>query len=681
MNNPDKVTYFAETDSRNKRVRFGIKEKDRTQHVYVIGKTGVGKSTLLENMAIQDIQQGNGFAFMDPHGKTAELLLEYIPESRQKDVLYFAPFDTENPVGFNILEDVGFDKRHLVVSGIMSTFKKIWVDAWSARMEYILSNALLALLEYPDSTLLSVNKMLADKKFRNDVISHITDPAVKAFWVDEWGSWTERFIQDAIPAIQNKIGQFTGNPVIRNIIGQPKSTFDLRKVMDERKIIIVNLSKGQIGEVNANLLGSLMITKIYLAAMSRADRSRDEIENLPNFYLYVDEFQSFSNDSFADILSEARKYKLNLTIAHQYIEQMEDVVRAAVFGNVGTMITFRVGSYDADVLEKEFAPAFLAEDLVNLGKFQIYLKLMIDGMGSKPFSAATMEPIKKPDDSERDKVVENSQITYGRKREVVEKIATDFLQKSDTGNKGGGSQNNNKNFNKGNNNNNNSQNHHSQKNQQDNRQKINVPSNQQRSNPQNQNPNQNQNPSSNRGQNQNRSNNTNNSHNNNRNQFNDRNHRYDGNSKHGGGFSQEKNNEGEQGRHQENKTAQPFKNVFSDVSFKDGLVSNARDQLKREREESRSDEISLNNLKKSKNRGPSEQHKNELKDALQSVLGSFPKEKPQEKNKSVNISNNDSSKKDKNTNQPHANIPKKPDKKGISDDVLKDMLKITSDDL
>ena len=265
------VTYFAETDSRNKRVKFGIKAKDRTKHVYVIGKTGMGKSTVLENMAVQDIQNGEGMAFIDPHGKTADLLLDYIPEHRKKDVVYFAPFDLDYPISFNVLEQVDPDKRHLVVSGLMSTFKKIWQDAWSARMEYILTNTLLALLEYPGATLLGVNRMYSDKEFRKDVVAHITDPTVKAFWTEEFAKYTDKFAAEATPAIQNKIGQFTSNALIRNMIGQPKSSFDLRKIMDEKKILIINLSKGRVGEQNANLLGGMLITKIYLAAMSRAD--------------------------------------------------------------------------------------------------------------------------------------------------------------------------------------------------------------------------------------------------------------------------------------------------------------------------------------------------------------------------------------------------------------------------
>ncbi len=416
----DPITFFAETDSRNKRVKFGIKASDRSRHVYIIGKTGMGKSTALENMAIQDIKNGEGMAFIDPHGKTAELLLDYIPQERIKDVLYFAPFDLDFPVSFNVMEDVGHDKRHLVANGLMSAFKKIWVDAWSARMEYILNNILLALLEYPDSTLIGVNRMLADKDYRKEVVNNITDPSVKSFWTDEFAKYGDRYMQEAGAAIQNKIGQFISNPVIRNIIGQPKSTFDMRKMMDEKKILIVNLSKGRVGEANANLLGSMLITKIYLGAMSRADASPGLLKRLPAFYLYVDEFQSFANESFADILSEARKYKLSLTIAHQYIEQMSEEVRAAVFGNVGTMIAFRVGAFDAEVLEKEFAPIFTEEDLVNLGFVQIYLKLMIDGVTSQPFSATTLPPIEQPLTSFKEEIIKFSRQMYARPRTDVE---------------------------------------------------------------------------------------------------------------------------------------------------------------------------------------------------------------------------------------------------------------------
>jgi energy-coupling factor transporter ATP-binding protein EcfA2 len=417
---PERITFFAKTDARGKNVPFGIKAKDRTRHVYVIGKTGMGKSTLLENMAVQDIQNGEGFAFIDPHGQTAETLLDYIPEERVKDVLYFAPQDMDFPISFNVMEDVGPDKRHLVVSGLMSVFEKIWVDAWSARMAYILQNTLMALLEYPDSTLLGVNRMLSDKAYRKKVVDNIKDPSVKSFWVDEFAKYNERYMQEAGDAIKNKIGQFTANPVIRNIIGQPKSSFDIRQIMDERKILIMNLSKGLIGETNANLLGSMLTTRIYLAAMSRADLSPTEMNAMPNFYFYVDEFQSFANSTFANILSEARKYKLNLTIAHQYIEQMEEEVKNAVFGNVGTIISFRVGPFDAEVLETIYAPKFYAVDICNLGFAQVYLTLMIDGIGSAPFSAVTLPPIEPASTSCKHMITASSRELFGHPRAAVE---------------------------------------------------------------------------------------------------------------------------------------------------------------------------------------------------------------------------------------------------------------------
>lgn len=418
----NRITYFAETDRRNKRLPFGIKADDRTRHMYIIGKTGMGKSTLIENMVVQDIRNGEGFAFIDPHGKSAALILDYIPPDRVKDVVYFAPFDTDNPISFNVMEDVGADKRHLIANGLLSAFKKIWgPETFSARMEYILMNALLALLEYPESTLLGVSRMLTDKVYRKKVVDNVKDPSVKAYWVDEFAKYSENYAKEAVPGIQNKLGQFTSNPLIRNIIGQPHSSFDLRKMMDERKILIVNLSKGQLGEGNANLLGGMIITKIYLAAMSRADLTEGELKRLPNFYMYVDEFQSFANESFADILSEARKYKLALVVAHQYIKQMDEKVADAVFGNVGTQIMFRVGAPDAEVLEKEYAPVFTAEDMVSLGFTQIYLKLMIDGVASHPFSAVTLGPIALPQRSLREEVIVSSRTLYGHPREVVEK--------------------------------------------------------------------------------------------------------------------------------------------------------------------------------------------------------------------------------------------------------------------
>ncbi|MFT7557514.1 MAG: hypothetical protein ACI83D_000179 [Planctomycetota bacterium] len=428
MYDKNEITYFGQTDFRNKQQRFGIRAVDRLRHMYVIGKTGVGKSTLLENMAVQDIQNGNGLTFIDPHGKTAELLLEYIPEHRIDDVIYFAPHDMDNPISFNIMEDVGADQRHKVANGIISIMKKIWIDSFSGRMEYLLSNALLALLEYPDATMLGINRMLTDKEYRKKVVDNIKDVSVRAYWEDDYGKWDERYAREAGASVQNKIGQFSSNPIIRNIIGQPKSSFNMRVAMDNKKIIIANMSKGQLGEDNAKLIGGMFNTKMYLAAMSRANLSEAQIDILPAHYLYVDEFQNFASESFADILSEARKYKLGLVIAHQYIAQMPDSVREAIFGNVGTLVTMRIGPEDAEKFAQQFSPVFSEEDLVSLGPWQMYLSLMVGGLGSKPFSANTLLPIPKPEVNSRARVVENSRRFYSRPRVEVEKAIMEWFR-------------------------------------------------------------------------------------------------------------------------------------------------------------------------------------------------------------------------------------------------------------
>ncbi|MDP2676220.1 MAG: type IV secretion system DNA-binding domain-containing protein [bacterium] len=422
------IIYFAEANFRNQQRRFGIKRNDRGKHVYVIGKTGMGKTTLLENMVIQDIQNGDGVGVVDPHGEFAQKMLDFVPKERIADVIYLDPSNLAFPIGFNIMENVDPDKRHLVASGLMGVFKKIWVDVWSARMEYILGNTILALLEYPGSTLLSINRMLANKEFRKKVVNNLSDPVVKAFWVDEFAKYTDRYTQEALPAIQNKIGQFTSNPLIRNIIGQEKSSFDMRDIMDKRKILIMNLSKGKIGEENSRLLGAMLITRLYLAAMSRVEIAREK--ERADFYLYVDEFQNFAAESFANILSEARKYHLNLILAHQYITQMDETVRDAVFGNVGTMIAFRVGAADAEFIEKEFSPEFMMNDIVNLSFAHIYLKLMIDGVASRPFSASTLPPIDPPHNSYTDKIIETSQ-RYGLPRKEIEDIITASIQEKE----------------------------------------------------------------------------------------------------------------------------------------------------------------------------------------------------------------------------------------------------------
>lgn len=414
------ITSFAETDYRNQSVKFGIKTDDRRRHMYVIGKTGMGKSTLLENMIIQDIQAGRGVCVVDPHGELVEKIINFIPSSRVNEVVYFNPADLEYPIAFNFLEKVGPEQRHLVVSGLIGVFKKIWADSWGPRLEYVLHHAISALLEYPGSTLLGIMRILTDKNFRNRVVDKITDPVVRSFWIDEYSKYPDRFQAEAIAPIQNKVGRFLSSSLIRNMVGQVQSSFDVREIMDNQKILLINLAKGRVGEDNSALLGAMLITKIQLAAMSRIDTPENERKD---FYLYVDEFQNFATESFANILSEARKYRLNLIIAHQYIEQVEEEIAAAVFGNVGTIIAFRVGATDAEYLEKEFFPIFVQENLVNLPKFQIYLKLMIDGVASEAFSARTFPPVKLdasvPIDV-KDKVVKVTRERYGKSRAVVE---------------------------------------------------------------------------------------------------------------------------------------------------------------------------------------------------------------------------------------------------------------------
>lgn len=411
------VIPFAETNFRNQQRRFGIKTDDRRRHMYLLGKTGMGKTTLLENMVLEDILAGHGVGVVDPHGDFAEKLLDFIPPNRINDVVYFNPADTEYPIGFNVLEAVNETHKHLVASGLMGVFKKIWPDVWSPRMEYILNNCILALLEYPGSTLLGINRLLVDKDFRKMVVSQLKDPVVKTFWVNEYALWEPKFRNEAIAPIQNKVGQFLSASIIRNIVAQVKSTINPREIMDSGKIFIMNLAKGRVGEDTSRLMGGMLITKIQLAAMERVDTPEADRRD---FYLYVDEFQNFATQSFANILSEARKYRLNLIIAHQYIEQLdEEYVRPAVFGNVGTIICFRVGAKDGEFLENEFAPTFTPTDLVNLTKFEIYLKLMIDGVSSSPFSAKTLLPIAKRTGNET-KVINVSRERYSEPRAIIE---------------------------------------------------------------------------------------------------------------------------------------------------------------------------------------------------------------------------------------------------------------------
>lgn len=412
------ITVFAQTTFRNQARKFGIKVDDRRRHMYLIGKTGMGKSTVQENMIVADIRAGRGVAVVDPHGDLVEKIIDYIPTNRINDVVYFNPADMDYPIAFNVVEQVESHLRHLVASGLVGVFQKLWADSWGPRLEYILRNSILAILDYPGSTLLAVTRMLSDKAFRKKVIEKIQDPVVKAFWVQEFAGYADKFASEAVSPIQNKVGQFLSSSLIRNIVGQVKSAIDMRDIMDNNKILLMNLSKGRIGEDNSKLLGAMMITKIQLAAMSRVDIPESERKD---FYLYIDEFQNFSTESFTNILSEARKYRLNLIMAHQYIEQLDETVAAAVFGNVGTLVVFRVGAADAEELVKEFTPTFTEEDIVNLPKYEMYLKLMIDGIASDPFSARGLPPLTEEEQTgNKEKVVNVSRERYAKPRTVVE---------------------------------------------------------------------------------------------------------------------------------------------------------------------------------------------------------------------------------------------------------------------
>lgn len=405
-----KTNYFAKAEFKNEEQIFGIKETDRRRHIYIIGKTGAGKSTLIANMAIDDIRRDRGIGIIDPHGDTAETILDYIPKRRINDVVYLEPFDTVRPFALNVLEVKHQQHRDLVSSGIVAIFGKLYAESWGPRLEYILRNTIVTLLELPEATLVDALRMLSDKKWRDEQLKKVKDPVMLNFWRYEFDAYTDRLRAEAISPIQNKIGQFVTSRMIRNIIGSTKSTIDLQNIMDEGKILILNLSQGKLGEDNASLLGAMIITQIQLAAMNRAFVKE---ENRKDFFLYVDEFQNFATTSFIKILSEARKYRLALTLTNQYIEQLTEEVQRAIFGNVGTLISFVMGSRDAELFSKEYAGMYTPADLVNLGKHEILLKLCIDNMTSPPFPAHTL-PLPSLKNDNREKIIMLSKERYGR---------------------------------------------------------------------------------------------------------------------------------------------------------------------------------------------------------------------------------------------------------------------------
>jgi len=415
-NGENPITPFAITNYRDIRRRFGIRAKNRRGHMYIIGKTGTGKSTLIQNMITSDIQDGNGLALLDPHGDLIEGVLDFVPDGRVDDVIYFNPSDLDFPTAFNPLYCQDPQSRYLVASGLISVFKKIWSEFWGPRLEHILRHAILTLLEHTGCTLLDIPRLLTDKEFRLEVLRHVRQEQLREFWFSEFDKYSVWLRSEATSPILNKIGQFLANPILRNIVGQRMSAFDLRAVMDRGRILLVNLAKGRIGEDNSSLLGSMIVTGLQLAALSRADVPEDRRRP---FYLYVDEAHNYLTLSFADILSEARKYGLNLVLSHQYGEQLEEKMMAAILGNVGTIISFRVGIEDAKWLAREFYPVFGEADLAALPNHHIYLRLMIDGAPSRPFSAMTLPPPPVTASSRR-AIMESSRQKYTRPRRDVE---------------------------------------------------------------------------------------------------------------------------------------------------------------------------------------------------------------------------------------------------------------------
>lgn len=405
------VNFFAKTEFKNQETIFGIKTPDRRKHVYVIGKTGAGKSTLIANMAIDDIRKDRGIGIIDPHGDLSEIIMDYIPKRRANDVVYLEPFDVLRPFALNVLEIHNDQHKDLVASGIVSIFHKIYGESWGPRLEYILRNVILTLLDVDGCTLIDALRILSDQDFRNKIVARVSDPVLKNFWEGEFAKMPDKLKSEAVSPIQNKVGQFVSSRMIRGIIGNPTSTINLQKIMDEGKILILNLSQGKLGEDNAALLGAMFITQIQLAAMNRSFQKE---EDRRDFFLYVDEFQNFATSSFIKILSEARKYRLSLTLANQYSDQLEEEIQNAIYGNVGTLMSFVVGSQDAERLTKEYAEIYTENDLVSLGKFEMVLKLSIDGMTSAPFPSTTL-PLPNVKNDNRESIIRLSKEKYGRK--------------------------------------------------------------------------------------------------------------------------------------------------------------------------------------------------------------------------------------------------------------------------
>lgn len=414
---PSEISFFAVTNFHNQYIKFGMKREDRRRHLYIVGKSGTGKSKLLELLIIEDILAGKGVGVLDPHGDLVDNVMKHIPEDRIDDVVYFNPADMDYPIGFNPIECVEPEYRQHVSMGFIEIFRKLFGANWTSRLEHVLRYTTLALFEYPNSTVFGILKMLTDKNYRQKVVAKVQDPVVKNFWVNEFAAWSEKFDNEAIVPVLNKVGQFVSTALVRNIVGQPKNRMNMDDIMNNQKILLMNVSKGNLSEEISALIGSMVITSLYQSAMKRASLPE---EKRKDFYFYVDEFQNFATRTFGEILSEARKYRMNLTVSHQHLGQLSDYIKSMVFGNVGSMIAFRVGAADAYNLEQEFTPIFKANDIINLGVREFYLKMSIDGALRDPFSGYTLSIPEVKNDLTHE-IIRRSRERYGTPRAEVEK--------------------------------------------------------------------------------------------------------------------------------------------------------------------------------------------------------------------------------------------------------------------
>lgn len=429
------ATFFGETNFRGTKTTFGIRRDDRRRHLYIVGKSGSGKSKLLETLIIDDIKSGQGVCVMDPHGDLIQDILQYIPEEKKEDVIYFNIGDMDWPIAFNPLENVSLDMKQQVTQGLIEVFEKFFGGDWSPKIEHVFRYTTLAMLDYPDSTIVGMMKMLTNRKFRQKVIPEIKDSVVKHFWANEFSSWSEKFDNEAILPLVNKLGQFLSNHLIRNIVAQPSNKFSFDDIMNQRKVLLIELSKGRLGEENAALLGAMMITKIYQTAMARAKLPERERKD---FYLYIDEFQNFATETFENILSESRKYRLLLTISHQYLAQVPADIKSTVFGNIGSIIAMRVGADDGAYLANEFTPIFGTEDFINLGVREMLIKMSIEGQTTQPFSATTTSIPPIPEPNYANIIIDHSRQRFATPISEIEKLMAQLYSDEENTNQVGG---------------------------------------------------------------------------------------------------------------------------------------------------------------------------------------------------------------------------------------------------